>query len=108
MLLDLLLLITGHFVADYPLQGDAVATGKNKNLEYAKFGVPWYYWMAGHAATHSMVVALVTQNFFAGLFEFVAHFIIDWLKCSRMINLHVDQLLHIICKLIIVGVMYYV
>lgn len=95
-------LIAGHLVADYPLQGDAVATGKNRNLDPAKFGVPWYYWLGSHAATHALMVGLLTQNFYAGFFEFFAHFVIDFGKCEKKFGIHIDQLLHVICKILIV------
>lgn len=96
------ILIAIHLVADYVLQGDSIATGKNRNLDPAKYGVPWYYWLSSHAATHSLFVGFVVQNFYAGLVEFVCHFVIDFLKCEKKINLHMDQVLHVLCKLIIV------
>lgn len=96
------ILIAIHLVADYVLQGDSVATGKNKNLDPAKFGVSWYYWLSAHAATHSLLVGIAVQNFYAGLIEFVWHFITDYLKCEKKINLHMDQVSHVVCKLIIV------
>lgn len=95
-------LIGGHLVADYTLQGDAIATGKNRNIDPVKFGVPWFYWMASHAATHAMFVGYVTCSFQAALCEFFAHFLIDFGKCEKKYGIHVDQLLHVICKLIIV------
>lgn len=96
-----LLLLAGHLVADYPFQGNEIALGKNKFIEPARFGVPWYYWMASHAATHALAVAMITGNFVAGLFEFAAHFVIDYGKCAKKYGLHVDQALHAACKLII-------
>ena len=41
----LLMLIGSHFICDYVLQTDAIATGKNRLIDPAKFGVNWYYWM---------------------------------------------------------------
>jgi hypothetical protein len=92
------LLIAGHFVADYVFQTDAIATGKNKTLEYAKFGVPWYYWMFTHSITHGLAVFLVTKSIYLGIAETFAHFLIDFAKCEGKINLHVDQFLHVLCK----------
>ena len=92
-------LIALHFICDYTLQSDAIATGKNRTIEYAKFGVPWFYWMTAHAATHGFAVGLFTQNYYLGIFEFLAHFLIDSIKCEKLISLHTDQALHFICKL---------
>lgn len=102
MLEIFLTLIAGHLVADYPLQGDAIATGKNRNIDPAKFGVPWFYWMASHAATHAMFVGYVTCSFQAAVCEFFAHFLIDFGKCEKKYGIHVDQFLHVLCKLVIV------
>ena len=100
------LLIASHFIADYPLQSEAIALGKNRNIEYAKFGVPWYYWLTAHSFVHAMGVYLVTQNVYLGLVELFCHFSIDFLKCEGKINLHVDQILHILCKILIVSIYY--
>ena len=103
----LLTLLTGHLVADYPLQGDAIARGKNRSMDPALFGVPWFYWMASHAATHAMMVGLLTQNVIAGGFEFVAHFLIDHGKCEKMYGIHADQILHVFCKILIVALLFF-
>jgi len=100
MIETFLQLIAGHFIADYPLQSDAIATGKNRNLDPAKFGVPWYYWLISHSATQAMFVGVILQSTWAGLFEFVWHFITDFLKCEKKLTLHQDQLSHIICKIV--------
>lgn len=95
-------LIAIHLVCDYPFQSDAIATGKNKNLDPAKFGVPWFYWLSSHAATHGLFVGIFLNNFYAGLFEFISHFVIDFGKCEKYFGIHVDQILHIVCKILIV------
>ena len=56
----LLMLIGSHFICDYVLQTDAIATGKNRLLDPAKFGVNWYYWMTSHAVTHGFGVGIIT------------------------------------------------
>tara|TARA_R110000744_G_scaffold360566_1_gene468122 strand:- start:526 stop:870 length:345 start_codon:yes stop_codon:yes gene_type:complete len=95
-------LIAGHFLADFPLQNDAIAVGKSNQTQEKEgkhFGVDWFYWMIAHAATHALVVGYITGNFYLGLLEFVLHFAIDWCKCNGRFGLHVDQLLHATCKL---------
>jgi hypothetical protein len=94
------LLIGAHALADYCIQGDAVAIGKNKYIDPARFGVNWYYWMFGHAFTQGLLVALVTQNAFIGLAEAVFHFLVDWLKCKKYIGIHSDQFLHFASKFV--------
>jgi hypothetical protein len=100
----LLTLLAFHLVADYPLQGDAIATGKNRQIDPAKFGVPWYYWMASHAATHAVAVGIATGSVWLGTAEFLAHFAIDFGKCEKKYGIHVDQALHALCKVAIVAV----
>lgn len=97
-----LVLVAGHFLADYVFQTDAIATGKNRNLDPAKFGVNWYYWMTAHAVTHSVPVYLLTGSVWWALFEFTTHWLIDWGKCENLYKLHVDQFFHMLSKYIIV------
>jgi hypothetical protein len=99
-------LIVGHALCDYPLQGDSMAKGKNRHTP--PFNVPpgqkpgtvWPYWLGSHALIHGGMVALVTGSILLGVCETVAHAIIDILKCENVTNLHIDQLLHVVCKLL--------
>ncbi|TIL30086.1 MAG: DUF3307 domain-containing protein [Mesorhizobium sp.] len=86
-----LLLLAGHWVADYPLQGDFLATAKAQ-------GPLRVYHLAAHAGIHAGAVALVTGSVWLGLSEFVAHAIIDENKTHRRISFATDQALHIACK----------
>lgn len=88
----------GHCLCDFPLQSDKIAKGKNPGL--ALEDIAWPYWMAGHAGTHALAVALLSGNAWLGLGEFAAHFLIDWGKCRGMFELGVDQGLHLGCKAI--------
>lgn len=99
MIETFLILVAVHFICDYVFQTDAIATGKNKNLDPAKFGVNWYYWLTSHAATHAAGVYLVTGFFWIAVLEFLSHWVIDWLKCEGKLSLHQDQLVHIGFKL---------
>lgn len=96
-----LMLLLVHFVADYPLQGDVVARGKNKYLDPALYGVRWWYWMSGHAATHALGVYVLTKNAWLAVLEFVVHFAVDHGKCAKKYGLDTDQALHIITKFVI-------
>ena len=90
------LLVAVHLVADYPLQTDFVAKFKSPAVSLP--AVPWYYVMAGHAATHGLGVGLAVGSTWVGCLEAAAHFGIDVLKCRGRTSIHTDQLLHVLCK----------
>ncbi len=94
-------LLASHAVADFALQSDALAINKNRNAktELQKH-VPWYYWLGSHALIHGLGVALITQSAILGLVETAAHFLIDFAKCERWYSIHIDQLLHVVCKVL--------
>lgn len=91
-----LVLCFAHCLCDYPLQSDKLAIGKcpGSSVEH----VAWPYWLAGHAGTHALAVALLSGNAWLGLAEFAAHSLIDVAKCRGLFNLAVDQSLHVGCK----------
>lgn len=94
----LLLLFAGHALADFPLQGDFLAQGKNRHTALGK--VWWLYALTAHAAIHGGVVILLTGSAWLGLAEFVCHWIVDLVKCEDSITLAEDQIFHIICKVL--------
>jgi hypothetical protein len=101
----LFLLVAVHAVADFPLQGDMVATQKSRHSDHPiQRHVPWFYWMGAHALAHGLGVALVTGSTTLGLCETAAHFVIDFGKCERWYSIHIDQALHIVCKLLWVSI----
>ena len=93
-------LVALHLIADYPLQPEAIALGMNRLLDKARFGVNWWYWMAAHAATHGFAVAVATGSVWLGVAECLAHFAIDSGKCAKKYGLHIDQMLHVLCKIV--------
>ena len=93
----LLLLIMVHFVGDFVLQNDRMAVEKCPGKDLT---LNWSWWLTGHASTHALLVYLVTSNIVICFFEFIAHFIIDWLKCKFAFRLSADQLFHLLCKII--------
>lgn len=105
--IELLIALVGmHFLCDYVFQTDAIATGKNRHLDSAKFGVNWYYWMSSHAITHGFGVGILTGSVWLGLAETVLHWIIDAGKCEKVYGLHTDQVLHFGCKLLWVVIIF--
>lgn len=93
----LALLIFGHFVADYPLQGDFLARGKNRTDPIPS--IPFYHPLTAHAVIHGGFVGIITGNAFLGIAEAMMHWFIDDGKCRGVIDFNTDQTLHIICKI---------
>lgn len=91
-------LVLGHFITDYIFQSDFVAKHKSRKNNLAD--VPWYYIMFSHAAAHAATVITITGNPWLGLAELLVHYAIDVGKCESYFNIHIDQALHILCKLI--------
>ncbi len=92
------LLVAGHAVSDYPLQGDFLAKAKNRTAPIP--GFPWWQALGAHAAIHGGMVALITGIWWLFLAEAVLHFITDDLKCRGKIDLNTDQAIHIGCKIL--------
>jgi hypothetical protein len=91
-------LLVGHAIADYPLQGDFLARGKNQTAPFP--GIPWYQCLFWHSLMHGGMVTLITGSIFLGLFETIAHASIDYAKCAGKLSFNQDQFLHVICKII--------
>ena len=111
MLEMLFQLIIGHALLDFPLQGDSMAKGKNRNR--SPENIPpgqtpqrvWPYWLTSHALIHAGGVWLVTQRWELALAEAVSHWVIDFAKCENWTGIHTDQLLHFVCKVLWVGLL---
>lgn len=104
----LFLLLAGHALCDYPLQGDFLAQGKNRHttLGAMERGTMWLHLLTAHALIHGGMVALVTGRADLGAAETVIHWLTDWAKCEGRIGFHTDQAIHVLCKLIWVGVVF--
>jgi hypothetical protein len=97
----LFLLLAGHFLCDYPLQGDFIGRFKNRHTPSNMNPpiIPWWHLMTAHSFIQAGAVLLITNNIFLAGFELVAHFIIDVLKCEGKTDINEDQIFHILCKL---------
>ena len=97
-----LALLIAHALCDHPLQGQFLALNKNRHYlpkdEQLRTTTLWPYCLSAHALIHAGGVWLVTGSQLLGIIELVLHWIIDLLKEEKIINLHVDQLLHLLCK----------
>lgn len=91
----LLVLLLVHFAIDLQFQSEFVA--KNKHRRMNEGFVPWYYVMTSHVACHALAVGWLLNPLYGAL-EFVCHFAIDVAKCEGYTNIHVDQGLHVACK----------
>jgi Protein of unknown function (DUF3307) len=100
-LMVLLLLVAAHAVVDFSLQSDTMAINKSRKADtpLQKF-VPWYYWLGAHALQHGGAVVFITGSFWLGLAETICHFCIDYAKTLGKYSIHVDQLLHFVCKVV--------
>lgn len=90
-------LLFAHSLADYPLQGDFLAQGKNRNTGLGK--IYWPYALSSHAIIHGGFVLMITHNIYLGLAETVIHAGTDWLKCENKITMLMDQFIHYSCKI---------
>lgn len=99
-----ILLIGGHFLGDFPLQGQYLSDAKN--IKNPIPGIPWWWALFGHSSIHGMIVGLITLNPALVLLETVAHFSIDLKKCLGKISFVEDQLSHILCKMVIFWLWY--
>ena len=103
---QLLALLMSHAIADFPLQSDFMAKGKNRHVMPSfippgqKRQTTWPYVLTAHALVHGAGVWLVTGVWWLGLAETVAHWLIDFGKCENWYGIHQDQGLHILCKVI--------
>lgn len=100
-LILLLLLLFAHFLADFPWQGDFLSKAKNASAPIP--GVPWYTAMSAHCGIQAGFVGVLTGSVVLAALEFMAHFAIDYAKCRNLISFNQDQLAHIACKLLWVG-----
>jgi hypothetical protein len=96
-------LLVAHAVADFALQGEAMGSGKNRHnkihLKAGKHFPSWQYWLAAHSLVHGGGTYIVTGSLLLGVIEMVLHGLIDFAKCEGWINFHVDQGLHVLCKI---------
>ena len=97
--------LIGHALADFPLQGEYLAIGKERGdgLEKLTGSVPlpgmWLYCLFMHALIHGGAVWFVSGSAVLGMVEVCLHGLIDFAKSSRWTNFYFDQSLHITCKL---------
>ena len=97
-------LLIAHALFDYPLQGDFLSRNKNRHYKDENNNVKglWIHCLTSHSILHAGSVWLITGSFIIGIMEFVLHWIIDFLKCEGITNFHIDQFLHVLCRILYV------
>ena len=105
----LFFLLAGHALMDYSLQNDAMAACKcRRTTNPLQQAVPWYYWLTAHALLHGAAVGVIFRLSGAaydvavmfGLAETIVHWLIDLGKCEKLYSIHIDQGLHVLCKVV--------
>jgi len=101
MITALFWLLCGHALADFSLQTDAMARGKNRHNPITppanqKVVPCWQYWMTAHALIHAGMVGLVLQSPVIGFVYGVTHWLTDYAKCEGWTNPHTDQAIHVL------------
>lgn len=91
-------LLFGHALADYPLQGDFLARGKNHKSPLP--GISWQQCLFWHSMIHAGFVAVITGSLALGALELIVHQSLDWQKCNGNLTFNQDQLAHVICKVV--------
>lgn len=91
-------LMVSHATCDMALQNDFIAQAKNRNTALGAVYWPWV--LSAHGLMHAGGVALVTGSVGLGMCEYAGHVLIDFCKCEKWIGFHVDQALHVACKLL--------
>lgn len=99
-------MLIGHALADYPLQGAFLARAKDRHSDSgALFGdqrAPkglWIHALTAHSLVHAGVVWLITSSVLLALLELALHWFIDFAKCEGWTGFHIDQMLHVVCKI---------
>lgn len=92
----LVALLAGHALADYPLQGEFLAEGKNRHTVIGSR--QWPHLLTAHSMIHAGFVGILTGSTWLALAEFCIHWMTDFAKCDKRISFNVDQAIHYCCK----------
>ena len=110
----LLALTIGHAFADFPLQGEFLSRGKNRNSPPVQLADGkkspanlWIYLMSAHCLIHAGFVWVISGYAIFALAEFVLHWSIDAAKCEGRTSFATDQWLHILTKAGYIAVLWF-
>jgi hypothetical protein len=109
----LFLLFCGHAIADFALQTTWIAIHKNRhskdNLlpgEQEMEPTVWPWVLTAHSLHHGLMVYLITRSIVLGLSETIVHWVTDFGKSEKWYGFHVDQILHLVAKVVWVVLIY--
>ncbi len=96
-------LMIGHAVADFPLQGEYLAIGKNRRYltrlkDPSRPPEIWIYCMGAHCLVHAGAVWIITGSSVLAAIELVLHWLLDQAKCEGRTSFGMDQWGHAACK----------
>ena len=94
-------LCIGHAVADFWAQSEGMrrAKGWTNDVRSQPGNIKvWTHAITAHALIHAGAVWVCTGSAWLAFAELIAHWCIDYGKCSGWFNTHVDQGAHIGCK----------
>ena len=102
-------LIIGHAVGDFALQGEFMASYKNRHsdMPFDEGRHPWGVILTAHALIHAGLVWILTGIWYFAIAEFILHWVIDFLKSERKFSFVADQIFHVLCKVGYVAVLIY-
>lgn len=95
-----------HALGDFALQSESMAKGKNKHLkpeyipEGQKYKITWFYWLSAHAFIQGGLIFIFFPVVWIAITEVIFHFVLDFLKCENITNPHIDQISHILLRII--------
>ena len=88
-----LMLVAGHYLADFALQDDFMA----KNKADAGKTAMGFHVLTAHAAIQGLVAGVISESLTIGLIVAITHWIIDFGKATKQwYGINVDQFLHIL------------
>ena len=88
-----LMLVAGHYLADFALQDDFIARNKAAALKTAM----GFHTLTAHSAIQGLVAGLISQNLAIGLIVAATHWFIDFGKAAKSwYGINIDQFLHIL------------
>lgn len=101
-------MLCAHALVDFSLQTEWIAKNKNRNAVpvgyvaalHGPMQLVWPHVLTAHALMHGGAVWLATGSTLMGVCETVAHWLIDFCKCEKLYGIHMDQALHVGCKLL--------
>lgn len=95
-------LLAGHFICDFVFQSEWLSDAKVA-ARYAQVGLPrrgWLWALTAHSFMHASWVFLATGRIELACGELLCHWITDWAKADGWYGFHVDQVIHLIHKLL--------